>query len=87
MALKWVINPMNWFRAFSVLSTVWDACVLAYNKFKEWQLKRAQAKVTDQLKSAEEKIDQSNKITDPNERLKQKAEAANEIENSIHPKP
>lgn len=78
------LNPMNWIKLFGLITTVWNAAISLYNQFQEYLKKKHQEQRLDDMKKIEQRLDEVNKIEDENERLKQKAKAASDLEDLLN---
>lgn len=71
-----ILNPVNWGKALSFLSTVWSL----FKKLRDLYFKHQQEKKLKEFEEARRALDESNQIADDEERLKAKAEAVKRLE-------
>lgn len=80
-----LLNPLNWIKILTLLKGVWDIGVSIYGWITELLKKRAQGKEIEKIHDAEKQIDEANKIEDDATRLKEKADAACKLEQTLDP--
>lgn len=74
------LNPLTWIKILGLLKSLWDIGVAVFSWIAAFLRKRSQDKEIEKIHKAEEKIDAANKVENDGERLKEKADAACEME-------
>ena len=78
-------NPLNWIKVLLGIKTLFEGVLSVFKYVQEARLKRSVEKKKVEIEQAAQDLKKANEVTDDDQRLKAKSEAACKLEKASNP--